>query len=201
MPMREVKLYGELGRRFGRLHRFDVATPAEAIRALCANFKGFEQALDAYRPGFHVLVGQRDAAASDDALQDPFDRTAPIKIIPAFAGAKSGWMSIILGAALIAAAFFMPAAIGGLSLFGTTTVASLAGTIGFGLALGGVAQLLSPTPSSPTNAENGESRNSYVFNGAVNVTTQGGPVPVGYGRMIVGSVVASMGITVRELPT
>ncbi len=57
------------------------------------------------------------------------------------------------------------------------------------------------SPSSPPNAENGESRNSYVFNGAVNVTTQGGPVPVGYGRMIVGSVVASMGITVRELPT
>jgi len=41
---------------------------------------------------------------------------------------------------------------------------------------------------------------SYVFNGAVNTTAQGHPVPVGYGRMIVGSAVISAGIDVDEIP-
>jgi predicted phage tail protein len=34
----------------------------------------------------------------------------------------------------------------------------------------------------------------------VNTTAQGHPVPVGYGRMIVGSAVISAGIDVDEIP-
>ena len=34
----------------------------------------------------------------------------------------------------------------------------------------------------------------YHFNGVVNTTAQGNPVPLGYGRMIVGSAVVSAGI-------
>jgi len=43
--MKKVVLRGELGKQFGRVHHFDLNTPAEAIRALCANFEGFQQAL------------------------------------------------------------------------------------------------------------------------------------------------------------
>lgn len=199
--MRDVILYGELGRQFGRHHRFDVASPAEAIRALVANHPTFERVLLDHKPGFHVLVGATDAGTSDDALRAPFGHNEPIKIVPVVAGGKSAWASILLGAALLAAAFFMPAALGGMTLFGTTTVASLAGTIGFSLVLGGVAQLLSPQPKTSAASNGDDTGTSYVFNGAVNVNSPGGPVPVGYGRMIIGSVVASMGITVRELPT
>ena len=34
--IRTVRLYGWLGRAFGREHRLAVASPAEAVRALCA---------------------------------------------------------------------------------------------------------------------------------------------------------------------
>ena len=35
----------------------------------------------------------------------------------------------------------------------------------------------------------GGGKQSYLFNGPINVTNEGGPVPVGYGRLIVGSQV------------
>ena len=40
-----VLLYGHLRKKFGKFHRFDIRTPAEAIRALVANFPGFQQHL------------------------------------------------------------------------------------------------------------------------------------------------------------
>lgn len=43
--IRTVRLYGWLGRAFGREHRLAVASPAEAVRALCALLPGFEKAL------------------------------------------------------------------------------------------------------------------------------------------------------------
>ena len=200
MPMRDVILYGALGAQFGQRHRFDVAHPAEAIRALSVNFAGFDDALREYHPGFHVLVGDATSTTLDD-LRCPLDSTAPIRIVPAIAGAKSALGAILLGATLLAAAFFMPAAIGGLALFGSTTVASLATTIGFGMVMGGVTQLLSPQPKMAGSGDTSTGKGSNVFTGAANTTAQGGPVPVPYGRMIFGSVVGSMGITVGELPT
>jgi predicted phage tail protein len=195
MPLREVRLYGELGRRFGRLHRFDVATAGEAVRALMANFPGFEKALADYAPGWHVLAGADDVAAPE-RLHDPAAGT--IKIIPAVAGAKSGWMGVILGVVLIAAAIFMPATIGAISLWGSTTVAGLVGTIGVGMALGGIAQLLSPQPKYQAGSD-AEKKQSYVFSGPVNTTQQGVPVPLVYGRMTVGSAVVSMGLSTRDI--
>ena len=42
--LREVRLYGALGREFGRVLHLAVATPAEAVRALRAVLPGFERA-------------------------------------------------------------------------------------------------------------------------------------------------------------
>ena len=43
--MTTIILLGELGKRFGRRHKMAVATAAEAVRALCANFPTFEREL------------------------------------------------------------------------------------------------------------------------------------------------------------
>lgn len=40
-----ILLYGHLGRRFGRVHRYAAHSPAEAVRALCDTLPGFRQAL------------------------------------------------------------------------------------------------------------------------------------------------------------
>jgi predicted phage tail protein len=122
-----------------------------------------------------------------------------IRIAPVVAGAaKSGLGQVLLGAALITAAIFMPPSIGAISLFGSATVASVVGSIGVSLVLGGVAQMLSP-PKDLSPGSQDTSSPSYAFNGAVNTTAQGNPVPVGYGRLIVGSAVISAGISTQDI--
>jgi len=190
--MREIRLYGALGREFGRVHRMAVDGAAEAIRALCANFARFEQALRGHPVGFQVIVGDR-ILTDVDQVRDPAGSSEVIRIIPATAGSKSKWLGIFLGIGLIAASFFIPGlpAVVGQILFG----------VGANLVLGGIAQMLAPHPKQQPGADNSpENKPSYVFNGPVNTSIQGGAVPVGYGRMIVGSAVISAGLSVQEIP-
>jgi predicted phage tail protein len=71
--------------------------------------------------------------------------------------------------------------------------------IGWGLVLGGVSSLLfTPKTHDPAATERPENKPSYAFNGPVNTTAQGNPVPVGYGRLRVGSQVISAGLYVEE---
>lgn len=182
--MKTIMLYGFLGQRFGRVHRYDVASPAEAVRALCATLQGFRQAVvdgGAYR----VLVGGKHALNVDQVPHPVSDRET-IRIVPTVAGAgKFG--QIILGAVLIAAGIFfnMP--------FLTN--------IGISMVIGGVAQLLfAPKVADPGGNERVVNRPSYTFDGAENTAAQGNPVPVFYGGpLIIGSQVVSAGLSVEQI--
>lgn len=191
--LKTVILSGELGRKYGRRHRFAIESPAEAVRALCANFKDFKTHLiesDKRGVGYRVLVGGADQKPED--FHHPSSR-AEIRIVPVIGGRKSGIWQVVAGAALIAASFFIP----GGEIVAGLTYSSLAFSVGVSLALGGVAQMLAPQPKTSA----GKNQASYEFSGPVNTTAQGVPVPVGYGRLIVGSAVVSAGITVDQVPT
>ena len=60
--------------------------------------------------------------------------------------------------------------------------------------------MISPLPKVGDPMERPENQPSYAFGGAVNTTAQGQPVPIGYGRMIIGGAVISAGITTEEIP-
>jgi len=188
---REIRLYGALGRKFGRVHRFAVANAAEAVRALSANFPGFAQHLREHsEPGYHVWVGRENVG--DDALSLPAGGRDVIKIAPAIAGAKkNGALQTILGVTLIVAGLVATA-------LGFPTAGAFMVKVGAVLALGGVAQMLTPTPKTSTGST-ADNKASYVFSGAVNTSAQGSAVPVLYGEMIVGSAVISAGIYTEEL--
>lgn len=197
--MKEVRLYGHLARRFGRVHRYDVRSPAEAVRALCATLPGFRQHVIAHsKPGYRVLDGQQPREL--DTLALPADGV--IRIVPVTAGAGRGLGSVILGAALIGVGIMT----GGAGMApgaawaagGATFAGYLAFNVGMSLVLGGVAQMLFPQPKTPGTPERPENRPSYVFDGPVNTAAQGNPVPVCYGRLIVGSQVVSAGMSTEE---
>ena len=226
--MKRVILRGELGKRFGRLHQFDLNTPAEALRALAANFEGFTSELASAGErgiGYMIHVG-KDAMESLDHIDYPTGRDEVISITPVLQGAGGGGVGqIFAGIGLIAAAIVLGpigAAIGLTSapLFAAGTgIATAIGYVGAAMVLGGTAQLLSPTLSantsssfgasasraparesfSPRNNEPADNRSSYIFNGAVNLTAQGNPVPLCYGRMRVGSVVVSAGLSTEDI--
>lgn len=190
--VRTIRLYGKLGTQFGRVHKFVCNDTAGAIRALCQMIPGFQEYLNTSKDrglGYAVFADKENL--SEQALHLPVG-AADIRIAPIILGSgRGGFFSIILGAALIGAAFIT----GGVSLTASGLAFSgLAGQVAFGLGvsllLGGVSQLLVKQPRGMTSTEvdNGA---SYSFNGPVNVTSQGNPVPVLYGEAIVGSIVVS----------
>lgn len=203
--MKTIYLLGELGKKFGRKHRFDVKSPAEAVRALVANFPDFERWMiqsGERGVGYHVLAGATQIGDYKD-IHNPTSGKESIRFVPVLTGAGgNGITGVLLGVALIAASF-----IPGLNVAvwagASATFASVAFGLGVSMALGGLSQMLSPTPKANTGTNTSatsENSASYMFNGAVNVTAQGNPVPLGYGRMIVGSAVISAGIVTEEFP-
>lgn len=185
--MRDVILAGTLGREYGRRHRLAVSTPAEAVRAMEANHPGFgRRVLQLGESGVGYAVFNGRAPADESALS--ISGNGKIIIAPIINGGKNPLLQIVTGAALIAASF-----IPGLNVI----VASALFSFGVSLTLGGVVQLLTPTlkPSAPEE----DRRPNNVFDGPVNTTAQGQCVPVGYGRMIVGSAVISAGISLTSI--
>jgi predicted phage tail protein len=196
--MATIILLGELGRHFGRRHKVVVASAAEAVRALSANFPTFERELvrsGERGVGYKVLVGRDELNL--ERLHEPSGQQR-ITIAPVISGAGgNGLGQIILGAALIAVAWWNPM---GWAAAGSFLSQATLYSVGTSMILGGVAQMIAPTPKSTDPSERPENKPSYAFNGAVNTTAQGQPVPVGYGRLIVGSAVISAGIDVDEVP-
>ncbi len=202
-PLVEVRLYGHLRRRFGKTHRYAVASSGEAVRALCATVPGFRNyMLWQSAPGYRVWSG-RGVLTDTNQLFEPSGTI--VRIVPVTVGAKSGGIgAVIMGAALIylsyqtgglGMALKAAYAEGGLALAGS----AIAGSIGIGLVLAGVSQMLVGNPASDAPSERPENLPSYAFNGAVNTTAQGNPVPVLYGRLRVGSQVISSGLSTARL--
>jgi predicted phage tail protein len=193
--MRTILLLGELGKNFGKRFEMDVKNPAEAVRALCANFPEFQRYVieSGKRNVFYkVLVGKQ--ARTADQLHDPSGKDV-IKIVPVIGGAggRANPFTFIAAAVLIVASIALNV------VFPGNPVSPYLMNAGIAMAIGGVVQMLTPLPKSP-DQDRPDNKPSYIFNGSVNTTAQGYPVPVGYGRMIVGSAVISAGITTDEVP-
>ncbi len=210
--MKVVKVYGALRELLGQCRfELDVVTPGQAIKALCANFPQLERwLLDSEKDGvaYRVMVGKQKATEEDvSPLLLPFGEREVFSITPVITGAGRGVGQALLGVALIATAIvFAPAGAGFLGLgagatAGTFTLGAAAssfiGSVGLSLVLGGVAQMLSPTPQAP-KFEEAQTLESFSFSGIVNTARQGVPVPIVLGRAYAGSVVISSGLDVEQ---
>jgi predicted phage tail protein len=195
--LRKIKLYGKLAKFIGhRVLEADVASAAEAVRFLLANWPELERHMSDQH--YRVSVGSYDLLAEE--LNDPAG-AAPISFVPVVAGAGAVGR-IIAGVAIIAFAIVTAGAglVAGLGLgFGASTAISI-GVVGASLVLGGVAQLLTPVPRAPKGPGSSskdtdeDPRKSYSFSGIQNTSRQGVPVPIVYGETVVGAVTISAGI-------
>ena len=190
--MLTVILYGFLAEKYGKIHRISAKTPAEVIRAFCANYKDFKESIIQDGQAHYKILAGRENRSNVDALHIGTSKT--LKIIPTVSG-KGGLGKVLLGAALIGASFYLPgtqflSAYSSLSF----SLSGMASSIGFSLLLGGVSQMLfSPAKTKAHQGEKADNKPSYTFAGAVNVSGQGNPVPIAYGRIRVGSQVISTG--------
>ena len=211
--MKVVKVYGALRKRLGQCRfEFDVATPAQAIKALCVNFPGLDKWLiDSEQDG----VGYRVAVSKDRVTEKdvsplimPFSDREVFSITPVVAGAGRGAGQIFAGAALIAVSLAVPgagvagtsflASAGGAATFGAG-LAAAAGSLGVALVLSGVAQAISPQPDLDSTLDESVQLESFTFSNVVNTSRQGMPCPIAYGRLFVGSAVLSSGLDVDQV--
>lgn len=191
--MMTVLLYGELRRLFGRRFVLAVRSPAEAIRALSVQLKGFqhyffEHGADAFKViGHHRSnVIDKGIEYGEENLNHP-QSSGTLKIVPVLQGASAAGR--IVAGAVLAVVGLVAIAYG--QAWGTYLIQA-----GAGLALGGVAELIARRfAPSPHAQERPENKPSYAFNGAINTMGQGGPVAVGYGRLMIGSQVISVGFS------
>jgi predicted phage tail protein len=194
--LRTIVLHGELGAAFGPSFRLDVVSPAEAVRALSLQLKGFRETLRRGRYRVTRFRRGRPFDFGEEMLRFPLGSAEELHLTPVIEGAGTPSRSastgkVIAGAVLVTAAIAAPLTFGASTVIAGTglTVGSLSfsvAAIGLGLALSGIAGLLTKQP---------QSNESFLFGGDLNVTTQGGPVPLVYGGPIMaGSVTISAGL-------
>jgi len=89
-----------------------------------------------------------------------------------------------------------------LGALGAITYGNIA-SVGLMMTLTGVSQLLSPTPQASqaayTNMERPEARTSFIYGGPVNTSEQGGPIPILYGRMRIGSTLVAASVSTDQI--
>ena len=195
--MKVVKVYGALRKLLGKTRfEFVADTPAQAMRALLANFPHLERWLiDSEKNGvaYRVTVGKQKIHNDDmSGMFAPWSEQDVFSITPVLIGAGRGLGSILVGVAIVAAAVFIP----GLGLGLSGALVTKVGLVGGALILGGIAQMISPVPKPPREASQLESNS---FSGIVNTVRQGVPVPIAYGRVFVGSAVISAGLDVDQV--
>lgn len=191
--LRKVRLYGQLAEFVGRkVIEADLSSAAEAVRMLIANFPG----LDGHMADRHYKVLVGDGALTLDDLHNPVGQEE-IKIVPVIVGAGGGGLtSIIAGVALVTFSLALPgvgAAIGG-------ALMTKIGLLGGALILGGIAQMITPTPEISQGPDTEQDpRKSFSFSGVQNTSRGGTPVPIVYGKTLTGSVVISAGIDTEQV--
>ena len=202
----DVKIHGILGKQLGKSEwNLKVRSVGDAVRGIqCNSKKLYSQLLENDKKNirYRVLINNKDFLTEEgkdpntpegfvnSELVRDFDDLKTIDIVPVLEGSDSfmSIFTIIIGIALIATGI---GAAGGFSAFmaGKGSMMAMAQVVGgLGLVAAGVTNLLTPMPKFGDfrEIEQGGAR-SYLFNGPENTIREGGPVFVGYGRLLVGS--------------
>ncbi|MDP0356245.1 tail assembly protein [Glaesserella parasuis] len=191
--MVRVKFYGNL-KRFEPNEPIvlEVSSFKELMSGLLSQIQGLSQHL---RKGYYkVRIGKR-YLSEEQIKTNPTMTLADdctVHFTPVVVGAgKSGVLSIVAGALLIGAAFMLgPMGFG--MVQGMT--AMMMGSMGASLLLGGAMQMLARPPDMNTKLSDSEKQQSTSFSNIRNLTPQGRPIPLLYGKMMTSLILISQGI-------
>ena len=193
-----INLHGHLGQAIGKQWKLAVRSVREAIYAINSLThnklykyflrKDMESAKYSFKLNNRFIEKGREAITlknSEELLKTEYamesDDLFSIDIIPVIEGADKnvlGGILIVLGVILIM--------VGGIGIMAGLT-----------LIMGGISMLLSKSPKfEPFPNIKQEGIKSYFFGGSVNIISEGGPVPLGYGEAMIGSQVISLGFNI-----
>ena len=194
-----VQLHGVLAEQVGRdTWNIAVSSVGEALRAIESQSKKLFKNLiknDKENVKYRVLINKKDFLYDEEKdintkeginsseLIRNYKNLDSIDIVPVVEGADfKDIFAIVTGVVLIALGVFT---FGSTSFLGASLIMG-----GVGLVAAGIANLLTPMPEFGDFREiEGGGRRSYLFSGPENTVREGGPVFIGYGRLLVGSQV------------
>ena len=181
---------GRMGELFGEVHRLNVKTIQEAVHAIDTMQGGLKRYLvDCTENGVDFTVQRGEDFIGYEELGLELGKD-DIIISPIPRGSKKfkEYLKIIVGIALIIGSFFIDTS-------GTTgqAIASIMFNVGMQLALNGIIALTTDEPDEL------DEEKAQMFNGPINNTKSGIPVPLCYGELEVGGAVVNFGFTDRRL--
>lgn len=198
----KVRLYGELAKVARRdVWELAVSSVRETINALHhltrgATTKFIADTNDKIR--WRVLVNDKQIDGSSPSVADELmiERDVEsIDIYPVMEGAGGGILEAILGVILIVVGVIVGIAAGWTGIGAVIAADLILG--GAAALLGGLVSLLSTPAKIKTAKSTGTP--SYLFSGTVNTQDQGGPVPVVYGNVIIGSQTISAYVETNQV--
>ena len=185
--LKTIKLYGVLGKKFGKEFHLAVESTREAVKALSVQVPGFEQfMLTAHEQGLAFAVFQDDENISEDQID--FETGAKvIKIVPKVIGAGgNGVLQTILGAVMVVVGVVM------LYIPGAQPFAASVIGAGIGMMVGGIAQMMMPKMDEGDQNQDGNRANKG-FGGAFTTISQFNLFPILYGQREVGGFIVNAG--------
>jgi len=198
--MVQVKLLGELGRRFGRSYSFMVRNPRDVISALANQLDGFKEYLcEAHENGMGFKLVDNDPTGM--GYEEVMMGCKQLIIAPVISGSGGKGMSIgqILVGALLIGLAFIPGVGAAVATGVLTKVGTVLFSLGASLVLTGIAGLLTPPVQTPSS--DSKKKDSFMFDRAVELTTQGYPIPLLYGRYLaVSPLTISSAISTESIP-
>lgn len=188
--MVRVKFYGNL-KRFEPNEPIvlEVSSFKELMSGLLSQIQGLSQHL---RKGYYkVRIGKRylseEQIKTNPTMTLADDCTVHFTPVVVGAGKSVGFVQAIVGVALIAVAWWNP-------LGWTAGTAMMVGAMGASMAMGGVMQMLARPPDMNTKLSDSEKQQSTSFSNIRNLTPQGRPIPLLYGKMMTSLILISQGI-------
>lgn len=186
-----IKFYGKFIKKCGKSLKCKVNSVREVLQATEANRPGFKDLIEKDRM-YVIRRGDTFKTAKDvseEELEMNFSETT-WHILPLPVG-HGGFVKAVVGVALIVVGTFVP------------VLSPYLYPLGVSMVLGGVAQMLAPTPPTMNdygNREAPDKRPSYLFDGPINKTATGGAIPLVYGfDVFVGSTFVSGGIDIGDI--
>ena len=177
-----INIHGILAREYGELFILSISNPKDVLEAIDCNKQGFLQRLiELQRKGlcYDIIINKTRITHGPD--MENMSNPTTIDLVPAIAGSGDP-----ITAAIYATFTF---------LTGGSTAAYIVNAIIFAA----ISYALTPKPENEAlELTVGSSKGSLIFSNNVNLASQGSPVPIGYGRLIIGSQVIQA--TIKSYP-
>ena len=199
----KIFLHGEIGKKFGKEWDLNVKSPNEALRAINANTDNFFKFLSSKEnENIHYrLKKKKKPVKNQDELGLESKNIKNLHLFPVIKGAgsndKEAYRYMGYGAAGLGLSYGIDALgdyVGGTWGKVLGFIADIGYEISGALITQGAIMLLQKDPPAPPAedvAPAQKNTSSFTFARPLNNTTQGAPIPIGYGRLRIGTHVVS----------